>query len=189
MQYYTMEDYMDLFLYVNKFVKNEMITLRLRNMPFKTKLTPNYKMDWGKQYPKATYPEREKRTVNLFDIRDYVKQRKKEKMNEMLGNMGGNNASTPMPSNPFGGMPSFNPFVPTSNLGGMPSSPTSLNVDDLVKKIDAKIAELEEEERKEKEEAAKKQQEALANNPVAPDKMYKNNTSDDAFFDDFFSDD
>ena len=169
--------------------ENEMITLRLRNMPFKTKLTPNYKMDWGKQYPKATYPEREKRTVNLFDIRDYVKQRKKEKMNEMLGNMGGNNAGTPMPSNPFGGMPSFNPFVPPSNLGGMPSSPTSLNVDDLVKKIDAKIAELEEEERKEKEEATKKQQEALANNPVAPDSMYKNNTTDDAFFDDFFSDD
>ena len=51
----------------------ETISLRLRTMPFKTKLVPNYKMDWGKKYPKATYPTREKHPVELFDIREYVK--------------------------------------------------------------------------------------------------------------------
>ena len=33
----------------------ETISLRLRKMPFKTKLIPNWKMDWGKNYEKATY--------------------------------------------------------------------------------------------------------------------------------------
>ena len=31
-------------------------------------------MDWGKKYEKATYPTRTKRTVELFDIREYVKE-------------------------------------------------------------------------------------------------------------------
>ena len=37
-------------------------------MPFKTKLVPNWQMDWGKKYEKATYPTREKQQVQLFDI-------------------------------------------------------------------------------------------------------------------------
>jgi len=53
--------------------------------------------------------------------------------------------------NPFG-MPPSNPS-PSNNNGGF-------NVDDLVKRIDAKIAELEEEERREKE-AQEKQKETI----------------------------
>ena len=44
----------------------EVISLRLRKHPFKTKLTPNWQMDWGKNYEKATYPTREKKPVELF---------------------------------------------------------------------------------------------------------------------------
>ena len=142
----------------------ETIILRLRTMPFKTKLTPNYKMDWGKKYEKAGYPTRERHEVELFDIRDYVKEMKKKKMEEMMKNDGGE--GTPM--NPYqAGMPNplfsanpfgiSNPFMaprmsqePDNDSGGF-------NVDDLVKRIDAKIAELEEEERKEKEEEDRKQ--------------------------------
>ena len=68
-------------------------------------------------------------------------------------------------SNPFGGNSPFNPFGGASNpFGGSNpfmapptmNNPTStpdngFNIDDLVKKIDAKIAELEEEEKKENE--------------------------------------
>ena len=131
----------------------ETISLRLRKMPFKTKLVPNWKMDWGKNYEKAPYPTRQKREVELFDIREFVKEQKKQKMNEMLGqNTQENNLGNPM----FGSNPLFN----TSPIGGMnpfgmdqsnSQSSGSFNVDDLVKRIDAKIAELEEEERKEKE--------------------------------------
>jgi protein subunit release factor B len=97
--------------------------------------------------------------------------------------------------------------------GGMNSNREGeLNVDDLVKKIDAKIAELEEEERKEKEEEEKKKQ-AAVQQPAAPvttvsapktepsnvvnindlskdnnTRMYTDDTDDENFFDDFFSD-
>ena len=139
----------------------ETITLRLRTMPFKTKLVPNWKMDWGKNYEKATYPTREKRQVELFDIREFVKEQKKKKMNEMMGQTAENNS--PMGNPMFGG---GNPLFGGSPMGGMnpfgmpapannSSSGGGFNVDDLVKRIDAKIAELEEEERKEKEEQEK----------------------------------
>ena len=127
----------------------EIITLRLRTMPFKTKLTPNYKMDWGKKYEKATYPSRQKKEVQLFDIKEYVKNMKKEKMDSMMSNaanpFGGGNS----PFNPFGGS---NPFMAPPIMNNSNStSDNGFNIDDLVKKIDAKIAELEEEEKKENE--------------------------------------
>ena len=138
----------------------ETISLRLRTMPFKTKLVPNFKMDWGKKYPKADYPTREKKPIELFDIREFVKEMKKKKMEEMMeGNNEGGMAPNPMMGgmNPLFGANPFamnNPFMaprrePANDEGG-------LNVDDLVKRIDAKIAELEEEERKEKEEEERK---------------------------------
>ena len=134
----------------------EIITLRLRTMPFKTKLTPNYKMDWGKKYERATYPSRQKKEVQLFDIKEYVKNMKKEKMDSMMSNVGnpfggGNSPFNPFggASNPFGGS---NPFMAPPIMNNSNStSDNGFNIDDLVKKIDAKIAELEEEEKKENE--------------------------------------
>ncbi len=191
----------------------ETISLRLRTMPFKTKLIPNYKMDWGTHYEKATYPERQKREVELFDIREYVKEMKKKKMEEMMSSPDDEGG---MSFNPMMGMSSQSPMFspnPFAMNGGMNSNREGeLNVDDLVKKIDAKIAELEEEERKEKEEEEKKKQ-AAVQQPAAPvttvsapktepsnvvnindlskdnnTKMYTDDTDDENFFDDFFSD-
>ena len=223
----------------------ETISLRLRKMPFKTKLVPNWKMDWGKNYEKATYPTREKKPVELFDIREFVKEQKKKKMNEMMSQNGGENQNLGNPmfgtnplfgSNPIGGMNPFGmPTSDSSNSGG-----NGFNVDDLVKRIDAKIAELEEEERKEKEAQEKQNQsttsveenadqinastipvnptpsisqeipveasntntqnsvslEQPSNGPVNLEKLseqnqtklYEDETDDEKFFDDFFSD-
>ena len=138
----------------------ETISLRLRTMPFKTKLVPNFKMDWGRTYEKATYPTREMKEVSLFDIREFVKEMKKKKMAEMMGEEGSNEGMmmTPGMTNP---MFSPNPFMMNNPFAGpkmKESDDSSFNVDDLVKRIDAKIAELEEEERKEKEEEERKQQ-------------------------------
>ncbi len=135
--------------------KFETISLRLRTMPFKTKLVPNYKMNLGKQYPNATYPTRVKREVQLFDIREYVKDMKKKKMAEMMENPNeeGGSEFTPGGMNPlFGG---FNPFM-SPRMQEDKQEGGEFNVDDLVKRIDAKIAELEEEERREKEEEEKR---------------------------------
>ena len=145
----------------------ETIVLRIRMMPFKTKLTPNFEMDWGDHYPKATYPQREKIPVQTFDIKGYVEKKKEEKINQMLG-------SAPAPKGAPGG---FNPFVPPKPAPGVPPTPPKsggLDVDDLVKRIDAKIAELEEEERREKE----AQEKGTAAKEITPPAMNQNVTTD-----------
>lgn len=209
--------------------KGEVIWLRLRMMPFKTKLAYDWQMNnsgaWGKNYDRAGYPDREKKEVQLFDIREFVKAKKKEKMEQMMNGNG-----TPMGGmsgiggSPFGGMPGMggSPFgggsLPFGGMSGMGSSPfgganspfsgggldsllggsssdkkenETFNVDDLVKKIDAKIAELEEEERKEQEEAQNKDKRIIdAEVHNKDDKaLYEDGTFSDDFFDDFFSDD
>jgi len=135
-----------------------MIILRLRMMPFKTKLKPNWQMEkellWGRSYQKASYPLRKKKKIELFDIKGFVQKIKESKINEMLK---GNN---PMPfppgpgmSSPFPAMSGTNSSMPfmTSMGSNNKQQNNSFNVDDLVKRIDAKIAELEAEEQREKE--------------------------------------
>lgn len=168
----------------------EVIDIRLRMMPFKTKFTPEYRLNelgaWGKKYDKIDYPSREKREVKLFDIREFVKAKKKEKMAEILGDSDDSNGSSMNPlfgDSMFGGM---------SSMPGMNSNDDSFNVDDLVKRIDAKIAELEEEEKREKE--AQNNNNVIEESTVVNSEENANiddlkNTTDDAFFDDFFSDD
>ena len=204
-----------------------MIVLRIRNMPFKTRMTPDFKMNnnnmWDRKLDTADYPLRDKQPVGLFDIKDYVQKAHEKKMKDLLGdNAAGEASANPMASlfggnapfpgggaipNPFGNKPSEAP-KPGGNLG--------FNVDDLVKRIDEKIAALEEEERLEKE---KNNQENTDNTSVKEDKIIddldkdtpktndtsinkditkndnntKVNTSidgitDDEFFDDFFND-
>ena len=148
------------------------IILRIRTMPFKTKLTPNYQMDWGHNFPKADYPHRQEIPVQTFDLKTYVEKRREEKINNLLGNTGAAGttpaipnplANPPVPPVPFGAGTATNPFsakpLPPMDSTPKPAKPAGggINVEDLVKRIDAKIAELEEEEKKEKE--AQKEQE------------------------------
>lgn len=177
----------------------ETIILRLRTMPFKTKLTPNFQMNWGHNFPKATYPQREKNPVETFDLKDFVNKKREEKINNMLNGDTPSGGNVSMP-NPFGGGSApFNPFMPSNN--SKPSGGGGFNVDDLVKRIDAKIAELEEEERQEKakleqENKNKLEVEKASENvsiPIKPEVYIeetksKNGITDDQFFDDFFFD-
>ncbi len=256
--------------------ENDVIIMRLRMNPFKTHFTPDYKLDWKENYPKASYPNREKVPVCTFDLKEFVKERKKKQLQEMMNSadkkgdspflgsgmpspfgmpgfpgMGGMSSSMPglpkfpsapdMPmnlpevpglsnrpkptsdiSNPFGIKdadmpPMFSQSL--SNMGGSKdtpfgassSSPGGINVDELVKKIDAKIAELEEEERRNAEEEKNKSEIAakpssisnveVDNNKVIKDAIIdkeehpsqdkvnldlSDEDDDDDFFDDFF---
>ena len=193
------------------------IVLRTRMMPFKTKVKPNFEIEreglWGKKYDKAGYPEREKQEVQMFDLKKYVEDKRKKKIDDLI-NSGGlpNMPSLPgMP--PLPGMQSQsqssnsipNPFM---NMNAPKNNTTNNSLDDLVKRIDAKIAELEEEEKREKEEAEKKRQAELAkpesttkDNTIKieepkveekkdfkPETISTNEITDDQFFDDFFND-
>ena len=218
--------------------ENEVIILRLRMNPFKTKLTPDRKINWGESYKQATYPTREKMPVHTFDIKEFVKEEKKKKLVEMMNNaQGSNNASGSMPpfmppnllnpmASPTQNSPSFNPFLKetaeTKPVDSMknplfsekPANNASMgfNVDEIMKKIDMKIAELEKEEQEQKAQAQEKEivQDAVVvnketvegdspqNSSIESDKIVKKpeekpnlsleleDEDEDDFFDDFF---
>ena len=181
--------------------KFDVIILRTRLQPFKTHFVPNYQLDWGEKYPKATYPNRKKREVHTFDIKEFVKATKKKKLLAMMnqedsegsGNdsgstrnmlreemgervrpnipqglpMGLNNVPEINRSTPFGNTtepisrqkPIFEEALPRKNeyksnvVDEEEDSEIEFDVDELVRKIDAKIAELEKEEEAEREKA------------------------------------
>ena len=141
-----------------------LIVIRIRMMPFKTKLTPNWQMvknnGWGKNYDLASYPYREKGVVQTFDIKSFVDKKKEEKVAKMLNNITGGGVPTKGPDM------GFNPFAPSkpSKPGGVPG----FDVDEMVRRIDAKIAELEEEERREKEKMALEAKNKANDVPSAP---------------------
>lgn len=160
---------------LQKMKMNEVIILRNRYHPFKTQLVQGFNVDWGdKDFGKAEFTTREKKEIQLFDIKEHVKVRKKSKM------MDGLDPKKPglLDFNPFGGdrpmpkIPTFEEFMAARNAGKDPfARPKSsipkpvggpnFDVDDLVKRIDAKIAELEAQE-KEEEEKKKKELESSA---------------------------
>ena len=94
--------------------------------PFRTKIKPNFEIDWGpaEKGGKATYPQRSKEEVHLFDLKGYVNKKKEEKMSALVNQV----------------MPGLG-----NKMSGRPTSPA-----DLIKNIDAKIAELEKEEKERK---------------------------------------
>lgn len=141
----------------------DQILLRLRKNPFKTSFVPDFKIDWGNcTSPKVGYPTREKQKVQVFDIREFVKEKKAQKMNEVMASIDSRQGS-PM-GFPFMGDPSNN----SSGGGARPMFPPlrpkepDISVSDIVKKIDEKLAELEKEEKMAKQEKNKE------NKPVQP---------------------
>ena len=141
------------------------IVLRTRCMPFKTVMKPNWAMEknnsWGKKYEKAGYPVHEANQVKLFDLKAFVNKKREEKLGSGAGN--GTTGNAGFGGGMFGGGGGFNnPFVPpqTSMFGSnqntspannnKPKPNNEFDIDEIVKKIDAKIAELEEEEKQEK---------------------------------------
>ena len=159
------------------------ILLRMRKSPFKTSFVPDFKIDWGNEKsPKIDYPVREKRPVQIFDIREYVKEKKNQKINEMMASIGGGSSSSSNSSSSSEVSGGSKPTILGSSFGGerpstgskdfssfedsMPKKQPEISVNDLVKKIDEKLAEIEREEeeakKKKAEKAAQKAQAASA---------------------------
>lgn len=141
----------------------EAIIIRWRKNPFKTKLTPDFKIDWGINYGKATLPIRDSQEIELFDIKKFVSDKKK---NETL-----NNPSMMPGNNPFlSGNNNFNPFL-QNNRSQYNTDPSGVNgnfqnpysgintkdIDDMVKDIERKLQALDEEEKAKKESVQKEQ--------------------------------
>lgn len=182
---------------LQRFKKNEVLVLKHRLPPLRTKFLPFWDTDFGHgknnaSVTKATYTIREKQDIKLFDIREFVKKKKDEKRNELFGGVGNNPFGGGATPNPFGGPVSPfggpSPFgsPQTSETGSLspfgapvggnntdplaaygstqnnvsnpsPFNPTipnsssdDLNIDEMMRKIDERIAELEAEEKAEK---------------------------------------
>ena len=65
----------------------EIILLRLRMPPFRTKLKLNYQIDWKDDCEKATYPTREKQPLHTFDLKAFVDERKNKKKEEEVNKL------------------------------------------------------------------------------------------------------
>ena len=190
------------------------IILRLRKQPFKTSLTPDFKMTWGEKYPIAEYPQREKVGFKVFDLKAFVNEKK---------GIPDNGA----PSGPFGGpvggmsRPDFASMMNPMNSNPFEDRPREeprrkpVDGEDFLKRLDAHLKELEEKEKAEEEssKAEKSVFEAddeLKAKPVKEEpkveekkddkevikhvdeneiQMVELEPSDDTFFDDFFDSD
>ncbi len=144
----------------------EAIIIRWRLSPFKTKYTPNFKMDWGHPHVEATYPEREKKPIQLFDVKEFTKKKKSDKIKNSLNDKsgsfdsmdGGSNPFKGAMNNPFASGSRSNPFdspAPKSDGGLFGGLGGGIDLDAMMRDIDKKIAELDAEEARQKQEQAK----------------------------------
>jgi len=72
---------------LQKLKMNEVIILHSRLNPFRTKLKPSYEIDWGTSgFGKGELVAREKRPIEMFDLKEFVKVKKRNKLFEALDN-------------------------------------------------------------------------------------------------------
>ena len=131
---------------LQKLKVGEIILLRTRCDPFRTKLKLDYQIDWGESYENAAYPTREKQKVQVFDLKKFVDEKKKEhdqeQINQMISRMTQESGKT---------------FDPT------PQQPkASLDFGAILKSMDEKIAQAE---------AQKKAKEGSSVGKIEPVKM------------------
>ena len=113
----------------------EIILLRLRMNPFRTKLKLNYQIDWGEEdkCDKATYPTRDKQKLHVFDLKTYVDKKREAKREESMNKL----LSQVMPN-----------MKQNSSLPGMSTSSKPMSMQDMLKNIDKAVEKLEKEEQK-----------------------------------------
>lgn len=146
---------------------DEIILIKQRCAPFRGKLKMDWDTDFG--FGKGTdhygknviYPQREMTPIKTFDIKEFVRKQKQEKLQN--AGLDGNSSSPMGGGSPFG----MNPF------GGMPGMGSDMDIDKMIKEIDAKIAELEKEEEEEK-----KKQEAEKNKKIESKEDVINNSEE-----------
>ena len=129
----------------------EAIIIRLRTSPFRTKLEPDFKMEWGIERREEEYPTRAKREVQIFDLKEFVMEQRNKKMAEEGSNFQNNNPFRPIDM----GM-GFSPFsqgMGMPNFGSAPSRPSisDMDIDSMLKDLDEKFKELDRQEAMKKE--------------------------------------
>ena len=127
---------------LQKLKVGEIILLRLRMDPFRTKLKLNWQIDWGEadKCEKATYPTRQKQSVHTFDLKTFVNKKREAKREESMNKL----LSQVMPNmNKNGtGLPGMSSSMPS----GAPQRPMTMQ--DMLKNIDKAVEKYEKEEQR-----------------------------------------
>lgn len=186
---------------LQKMKRNEIIVIRMRMRPFRTVLKGSYDIDWGDTYEDASIPERDVYPVRAFDMKQFVKEEKRKKTMEAINKAQEDQAigkETPG-FNDLKGFGTRPKGLDNMDFGAKPpvgdlfkkDDPFDLDkpvdIDELVKNIDAQIAELEREQ-KEEEEKRKKQGIGKVTPSIDPKKTidFNNYSFDDTKPNDFF---
>ena len=127
---------------LQKLKVGEIILLRSRMDPFRTKLKLDYQIDWGEndKCEKATYPTREKQKLHIFDLKTFVDKkreaRREESMNKLISQV----------------MPNLNQRsgLPGMGASASPSPRRPMSMEDMIKNIDKAVECLEKEEQQKK---------------------------------------
>lgn len=129
----------------------EAIIIRLRTSPFRTKLEPDFKMEWGIERREEEYPTRAKREVQIFDLKEFVMEQRNKKMAEEGNNFQNNNPFRPMDMGM--GFSQFSQGMGMPNFGSAPSRPgiSDMDIDSMLKDLDEKFKELDRQEAMKKE--------------------------------------
>lgn len=111
----------------------EIVVLRTRMMPFKNKVTYDYQIDWGYDRVDSGYPKRDIKKISLFDIKSFVDTKREQKMNDLMKDINSGGKSSGFVPPPF-------------RSNGMANKNKEFDLDAIVKRIDAKLAEIDKEE-------------------------------------------
>ena len=140
---------------LQKLKMNEIILIRMRQKPYRTVLKAAYETSFGKEYPKSYPEEREKYPVKHFNLKEYVDQHQRKETAD------GINEARRMVPNEDERIPRVNRNYdfnnPFSNASFEPKQDNAVDIDKILKEIDAELARLDEEEKKEKEKKEKEQ--------------------------------
>ena len=72
---------------LQKLKEFDVIVKRHRFDAFKTSLTPNFKMDWGRTFELMDYPIHEKKELKVFDLKSYVKNLRESKRENITNSL------------------------------------------------------------------------------------------------------
>ena len=169
---------------LQKMKMNEIILIRARQKPFRTVLKAGYQLDYGKQFPKSYPQEREKYPVKHFKLKEYVDQHQRKET------VDGINAARKMVPNEDERIPRVNRNYdfnnPFSNKSFEPKQDNAVDIDKILKEIDAELARLDEEEKAEK---AKKEAGKETTKPKEePSKEVVTDEEENSLFDKLFAD-
>ena len=159
----------------------EAIIKRLRTDPFRTKLEPDFKMEWGIERKEEPYPSRIKQEVEVFDLKSFVTEEKNKRIAESKSN----ERDIPNPFRPINNN-TFDNFANTPMNNNMNSTArnsmrndfNAFDFDYVLKDLSEKFKELDREE----EEKKKKQNTNFGNSSEIELPKKKEEVKDNKFF-------